>query len=97
MDCVVAPSFSALAHTVSVPAIDTGVVTSVKARNAPVIDEHSLKESAPLPVQIAVKAQGSNRNRTQLYVHLAAALSTHTRNTYTRWTCQSHRELTVKH
>jgi hypothetical protein len=32
MDGVVAPSFSALAYTVSVPAIDTGVVTSVKAQ-----------------------------------------------------------------
>jgi hypothetical protein len=50
MDCVVAPSFSALAHTVSVPAIDTGVVTSVKVHNAPIIDEHSSKESAPLHV-----------------------------------------------
>jgi hypothetical protein len=50
MICVVAPSFSALAYTVSVPAIDTGVVTSVKAHNAPIIDEHSLKEPAPLHV-----------------------------------------------
>jgi hypothetical protein len=49
MDCADTPSFSAVAHTVSVPAIDTGVVTSVKAHNAPVIDEHSLA-SAPFHV-----------------------------------------------